>query len=96
MVYNMELELGSKPLIWTTTGIHPTESSQVLLNSFYNLLSCYKQICTQIVNIENRNFGAVDLILAYGIMRLVTPECIASFQKKYSDIDFTYREYPDC
>ena len=96
IVHNMELELGSQLLIRTPAGIRPTESGQVLLDSSDTLISCYEQMCQQIVNIENRNSGSVDLISAYGILRLVTPECIAAFRKQYPDIDFTYREYPDC
>ena len=37
----------------------------------------------------------VDLLSAYGILRLVTPECIQAFQKEHPEIEFHYREYPD-
>lgn len=95
IVHNMELELGSSLLIRTPTGIRPTESGQVLLDTARTLLPSYERMCQQIVNIENRNRGEVDLLSAYGILRLVTPECIAAFRKKYPDVGFTYREYPD-
>src|SRR5699024_4660212 len=37
----------------------------------------------------------IDLLSAYGILRLVTPECLADFRKKHPDIILNYREFPD-
>ena len=50
----------------------------------------------EIKNIENQRRGEVDLLSAYGILRLLTPECLIDFKEKYPDITFTYREFPDC
>ena len=48
-----------------------------------------------ILHIEQRQRKVVDLLSAYGIIRMVMPDCIAEFCKKYPDIEFHYREYPD-
>ncbi len=55
----------------------------------------YYQVKKDILHIEQRQKKVVDLLSAYGILRLLTPDCIVAFQKKYPDIDFNYREYPD-
>ena len=38
---------------------------------------------------------AANSLSAYGILRMVMPECIIAFRKAHPDIEFHYREYPD-
>lgn len=52
-------------------------------------------MCNEIRCIEQRESHEIQLLSAYGILRLVTPECLAAFQEKYPHIHVTYREYPD-
>ena len=37
----------------------------------------------------------IDLLSAYGILRLVSPECITDFRTRHPEITLRYREYPD-
>ena len=39
--------------------------------------------------------GTVELLVAYDILRYLTPDCILEFQKKYPNVTFSYMEYPD-
>ena len=58
-------------------------------------MESYQSICSEIRCIEQRQNHEIDLLSAYGILRLVTPECIAQFKEEHPDIRFQYREYPD-
>lgn len=55
----------------------------------------YYQVKKDILHIEQRQKKVVDLLSAYGILRLLTPDCLVAFREKYPDIEFHYREYPD-
>lgn len=45
--------------------------------------------------IRQTSLGEVNLLSAFGVLRLVRPESILRFQKEHPDIIFRYREYPD-
>lgn len=95
VVKNLENELGSQLLVRTAVGIEPTESGQCLSEYADKTIADYDELTKEILHIQQRSHGVVDLLSAYGILRLVTPECIVAFQKKYPEIEFHYREYPD-
>ena len=59
------------------------------------MLQEYHDMRNEILHIKQKERGVVDLLPAYGILRLVTPECIEEFRRKYPEIEFYYRECPD-
>lgn len=96
ILQGMEAQLHTTLFIRTRQGIQLTQSGEALLRHAGNITESYHRVEQEIRNIENRIRGEIDLISAYGILRLLTPECILSFREKYPDITFTYREFPDC
>lgn len=95
VVKNLENELNAELFVRTTAGIQLTESGQCLAEYADKIVTDYGELRREVLHIQQRSHGAVDLLSAYGILRLVTPECIMAFQKKYPEIEFHYREYPD-
>lgn len=95
VIKNLENELGSKLLVRTAVGIELTESGQCLSEHADKITADYDELRKEILHIQQRSHGVVDLLSAYGILRLVTPECIVAFEKEYPEIEFHYREYPD-
>lgn len=96
ILQNMETELNTTLLIRSKSGIRLTESGQALLKYAAGITGSWHGLEQEIKNIENRRRGEVDLLSAYGILRLLTPDCLMDFKEKYPDITFTYREFPDC
>lgn len=96
ILQGMEAELGTTLFLRTKQGIQLTESGEVLLKYASGITDAYQTMGKEIRSIENRIRGEIDLLSAYGILRLLTPECLLAFQEKYPDITFTYREFPDC
>lgn len=96
ILQGMEAELGTTLLLRTKQGVQTTESGEALLKYASGITGAYEELCKEIRSIENRIRGEIDLLSAYGILRLLTPECILAFREKYPDITFTYREFPDC
>lgn len=95
IVKNLEGELGAELLVRMASGIQLTESGQCLSKYADKITADYQELRNEILHIQQRSRGVVDLLSAYGILRLVTPECIVAFQKQYPEIEFHYREYPD-
>ncbi len=95
VVKNLETELNCKLLVRTVNGIELTESGQCLMEYAAKITEDYNELRNDILHIQQRSHGVVDLLSAYGILRLVTPECIQAFKKRYPEIEFHYREYPD-
>lgn len=95
VVKNLEQELDCKLFVRTAAGISLTESGRCLAEYAERSVAHYGELRNEILHIEQRNRGVVDLLSAYGILRLVTPECIRAFQTEHPEIEFHYREYPD-
>ena len=95
IIKNIENELDAKLLIRTTSGIELTESGKCFYEKAEKILSDYREMKNDILHIEQRYAGVIDLLSAYGILRLVTPACILEFRRLHPEIGFTYREYPD-
>ena len=95
IIKNMENELGATLLNRTASGISLTASGEYLYENLPEVLEPYHRICSEIRCIEQQENHEIDLLSAYGILRLVTPECLADFRKKHPDIILNYREFPD-
>lgn len=95
IIKNLENELGARLLTRTSSGIELTESGQCFYEKVDKILADYREMKNDILHIEQRYSGVIDLLSAYGILRLLTPECINRFRESYPEIEFSYREYPD-
>ena len=72
-----------------------TDAGRYLEEHLPDFLHAYHQMCGEIRCIAQRETHEVHLLSAYGILRLVTPDCLAAFSRKYPHIHLTYREFPD-
>lgn len=95
IVKNLEDELSCPLFLRTSGGVKLTECGERLLTYAKQAVSEYESTKNDILHLQQKHQGIVDLLSAYGILRLVTPDCITSFKEKYPDITFIYREYPD-
>ena len=92
---NLETEMGSQLFVRDKNGMHLTESGERFLVYANQDIEDYYEMKREILHIEQRQRKVVDLLSAYGILRLVTPDCINAFEREHPDIEFQYREYPD-
>ena len=95
LIKNLENELQTTLLERTSSGIRLTETGQYLYERIPAFLGDYHSICSDIQEIEQRKNHEIELLSSYGIIRLVTPECLADFRQKYPHIHLTCHEYPD-
>ena len=91
----LEQELGARLLNRSSSGISLTDSGSYLQEHLDDFLKQYYSIRRGIQSISQRQNHEIDLLSAYGILRLVTPECIGEFKRLHPEIHFHYREYPD-
>ena len=92
---NLETEMGCQLFIRDKSGMKLTESGERFREYALKDVDDYYQVKKDILHIEQRQKKVVDLLSAYGILRLLTPDWLVAFREKYSDIEFHYREYPD-
>ena len=92
---NLEIEIGCQLFIRDKSGMKLTESGEKFREYALKDVDDYYQVKKDILHIEQRQKKVVDLLSAYGILRLLTPDCLVAFREKYPDIEFHYREYPD-
>lgn len=92
---NLENELDCTLLDRVATGIELTESGKKLYEYAETVLEGYDHLRKELEMIRTSVEGSVDLLVAYDILRLLTPECILGFQEKYPNVAFSYMEYPD-
>ncbi|MGN0400261.1 MAG: LysR family transcriptional regulator [Blautia sp.] len=94
-IKNLEYELHTQLFYRNTSGITLTPTGSYLYQHLDDFLVPYYNIYNRIQKMEQQKNHVIDLLSAYGILRLVTPQCIADFRKKYPHITLQYREYPD-
>ena len=82
IIKNMENELDCTLIDRSPQGIRLTESGECFLHHSFSVTAEYGSLKKELLNIRQRNHGIVDLLSSYGILRLVTPDCIMAFQKR--------------
>lgn len=92
---NLENELECTLLDRVASGIELTESGKKLYEYAETVLGGYDRLRKEIEMIRVSAEGSVDLLVAYDVLRLLTPGCILDFQEKYPGVAFSYVEYPD-
>lgn len=92
---NLETELDCTLVNRTAAGLELTESGECLRNYAEIVLKEYDKLKQDIESIRASADGSVDLLVAYDIIRYLTPECIMDFQRIYPNVSFSFEEYPD-
>ena len=92
---NLETELDCTLVNRTATGLELTESGECLRDYAEVVLAEYEKLKQSIESIRESAEGSVDVLIAYDIIRYLTPECIMDFQRIYPNVSFSYQEYPD-
>lgn len=95
VVKNLEAEMDCRLFKRSSLGMALTESGERFLEYAKRDTESYYNVKNDILHIEQRKNNMVDLLSAYGILRLVTPDCITAFCREFPEVEFHYREYPD-
>jgi DNA-binding transcriptional LysR family regulator len=95
IVKSLEEELGVILLYRSATGVELTESGRCLLDYTERILKEHQLLQRDLKLIQQTYLGEVDLLSAFGVLRLIHPESILNFQREHPEIKVKYREYPD-
>jgi len=95
IIKNLERECGCVLFVRTANGQMLTEMGERFAEYAKRVREEHHAMLRDILHIRQKEHGVVDLVSAYGILRLLTPDCLLDFKRKYPDIEFHYREYPD-
>lgn len=78
---NLETEMGCQLFIRDKSGMQLTESGERFREYALKDVDDYYQVKKDILHIEQRQKKVVDLLSAYGILRLLTPDCLVAFRE---------------
>lgn len=95
VVKNLEKECDCELFLRTGNGMELSECGKRFYEYVKKAQMDYHEMRNDILRIKQKEHGVVDLLSAFGILRLVTPECLWDFREKYPGIEFHYRECPD-
>lgn len=95
VIKNLESESDSELFLRTGNGMELSECGQYFFEYAKKANFEYHNMRKELFRIKQKEHGVVDLLSAFGILRLITPECLRDFKEKYPDIEFHYRECPD-
>ena len=95
VIKNLENECDCDLFLRTGNGMELSECGKRFYEYAKNADVQYHGMRNDILRIKQKEHGVVDLLSAFGILRLVTPECIQDFRQKYPEIELHYRECPD-
>lgn len=95
VIKNLENECDCELYVRTGNGMELSEAGKCFLEYARKSKIEYNSMRNEILRIKQSEHGVVDLLSAFGILRLVTPECLVEFKQKYPEIEFHYRECPD-
>lgn len=95
VIKNLEGECDCEFFLRSGNGMELSECGKHFYEYAKNAKKEYYDMRNELLHIKQKERGVVDLLSAYGILRLVTPECLWDFRRKYPEIEFHYRECPD-
>ena len=95
VIKNLESDSDCELFLRTGNRLELSECGRYFLEYAVNAKSEYYHMRNKILRIKQKERGIVDLLSAFGILRLVTPECLLDFKQKYPEIEFHHRECPD-
>ena len=80
---NLEAELECTLVNRVASGLELTESGVCLLEYAQKVTAEYDKMKENIEGIQGSVYGCVDLLMAYDVIRLLDPDCLADFQRMY-------------
>lgn len=92
---NLESELECTLVNRMASGLELTECGECLFDYARIALEEYHKLKEHITEMQENADGAVELLLAYDVIRYLTPELLMDFQKENPGISFSYQELPD-
>lgn len=92
---NLENELDCTLVNRVVSGLELTKSGEYLRDYAELVLNGYDKLKKEIESVKDYAGGVIDLLVAYDIIRYLTPECFLKFQQSFPDITFSFVEYPD-
>lgn len=95
VIKNLENECDCELFYRTANGMELSECGKRFFEYAKKQEEQYHEMRNDILRIKQKEHGVVDLLSAFGILRLVTPECLSDFRFKYPEIEFHHRECPD-
>lgn len=95
IIKNLENELNTTLLVRKKSGIELTKTGEYLYSKIPDLLETYESLCNEIICIEQSQNHEIELLSSYGIIRLITPECLDAFRAEHPQIKLICHEYPD-
>ncbi len=95
IIKNLESESDCELFLRTGNGMELSECGRHFFEYAKKTNSEYHKMRQELLWIKQKERGVVDLLSAFGILRLITPECLRDFKEKYPEIEFHYRECPD-
>ena len=95
IIKNLESESDCELFLRTGNGMELSECGRHFFEYAKKTNSGYHKMRQELLWIKQKERGVVDLLSAFGILRLITPECLRDFKEKYPEIEFHYRECPD-
>ena len=95
IIKNLEKELGVSLFIRSPIGISLTKHGEVLEKNAKSIIKDLEKLKEEIDNAKKYDKEKINLVSSYGVIRLLTPECILEFNRTHSNILLEYEEHPD-
>lgn len=94
-IKNLEKELGISLFVRSPIGISLTKHGEVLEKNAKNIIKDLEKLQGEIDNARKFDKEKINLVSSYGVIRLLTPECILEFNRTNPNILLEYEEHPD-
>ena len=94
-IKNLEQQLDVVLLIRTHNGIEPTQCGRLLYEKSEQIIKDWNNLTQDLRSMAHMEKGYLKLCSAYGILRILSPDFLFEFEKKYPNRTIDYMEYPD-
>lgn len=94
-IKNLEKELGVSLFVRSPIGISLTKHEEVLERNAKSIIKDLEKLQWEIDSERKYDKEKINLVSSYGVIRLLTPECILEFNRTHSNILLEYEEHPD-
>lgn len=94
-IKNLEKELGVSLLVRSPIGISLTKHGEVLKRNAKGVIDDLEKLQYEMDSAIMCDKEKIKLSSSYGVLRLLTPECILEFNRTHSNISLEYEEHPD-
>ncbi|WP_039657446.1 LysR family transcriptional regulator [Clostridium tyrobutyricum] len=94
-IKNLEKELGVSLFVRSPIGITLTKHGEILERNAKSIIDDLEKLEHEMDSAIKCDKEKIKLVSSYGVLRLLTPECILEFNRIHSNISLEYEEYPD-